>query len=156
LSQGIFSALLNWKVIYPIGGLVGTIRIGVTFAILGMLVLCIVPWSPWLLVLTIILLANSGPAGLAFGVLIVKRYQQRQQAQVQGLLEVAGLVAIGGAIPFWTHVLYDECASDPGKQALPFFVGFAFCAAAGVVGGLAPLKAFRDGGEVATIVSSSA
>jgi hypothetical protein len=135
---------------------VGTIRIGATLGITGMLVLCIVPWSPWLIVLAIILLCWSGPAGLAFSVLIVKRYQQRQQAQVQGLLEVAALISMGAAVPFWTHVLYDECADTKGRQALPFFIGWAFAFLGGIVGGLAPLAAFERGGEVATVVSSSA
>ena len=68
-------------------------------------------------------------------------FPQHQQAQVQGLIEVAFLVAIAAAVPVWSYFLYDEHAHEETRQALPFFVGACLTAGAAALAYLMPKDA---------------
>ena len=56
-------------------------------------------------------------------------FEQRLQAQIQGLFEMAVLIAVGAAVPVYSNVLYDARATDKLEQARPFFVSFALVSA---------------------------
>ena len=122
IPAGIVAVGIGRRYVQPKRGLVGLLQAGFACMLGGSVALCLVPWAPYVLVVHVMLMVPGVCALPCAFVLIAKAFPQHQQAQAQGLLEVAVAVGVGATIPLFGHALYDAKEEDPARQATPFVI----------------------------------